>query len=377
MSILVVPDSFKESCTASEVIDAVKKGIRKVDPNVTIDALPFSDGGEGALDLLTFLNKGERITVKTEDALGRPLAAPYFWIPSEKTAWVELAQASGIVQIEETHRNPKITSTYGTGLLLLDALNKGAKKIILGIGGSATNDAAAGIFQALGGKLYDTQGKELAKGGAALAQLSTIEWGNAIQWKNVVWQVACDVDNPLLGPKGASHVYGPQKGAEPTTVIELEKALTHFANCVEQQSGKSIGQSPGGGAAGGTAAGMSAFFDAELKKGFSLLAELSDLEEKIKSAKLIFTAEGRLDTQSLQGKVPVRLAEIAKKHKVPVVCLTGSCQGPYTSFFKAGIDGVFPIQNGPMNLKESKNNVVHLIEDTTERVFHFYKNTRL
>lgn len=375
MSILIVPDSFKESCTALEVIQAIKKGIRKVNANVTINALPFSDGGEGALDLLALVHKGEDVYVATEDALGRPITVPYYWIPSEKTAWVELAQASGIVHVEEHLRNPKITSTYGTGILLLDALKKGAKKIILGIGGSATNDAAAGIFQALGGRLYDSNGNELAKGGAALAQLYKIDWGKAEQWKSVEWQVACDVDNPLLGPGGASHTYGPQKGADSNTTNVLEEALAHFASCIEKQCKKSIAKLPGGGAAGGTAAGMSAFFDAKLKKGFSLLAELTSLEDIIKSASLIFTAEGRLDSQSLQGKVPVEIAKIAKKHKVPVICLTGSSKGPYTPFFEAGIDGVFPIQNGPMDIKKSKENALNLIEDTTERVYHFYKNT--
>lgn len=377
MSILIVPDSFKESCTASDVISAIKKGIRKIDGEISLEALPFSDGGEGALDLLTFLGKGEEITVQTEDALGRSLAVPYVWMSSQKTAWIELAQASGIMHIEASLRNPKITSTYGTGILILDALKRGAEKIILGIGGSATNDAAAGIFQALGGRLFDAEGEELSKGGAALNQLAKIDWGTSKRWKNIEWQVACDVNNPLLGPQGASHTYGPQKGADPNCVAELEQALTHFANCVDKQCEKTIHQLPGGGAAGGTAAGMFAFFDAELKKGFSLLAELTSLEEKIKSAQLIFTAEGQLDTQSFHGKVPISIARIAKKHNVPVVCLTGSSKAPYSPFFEAGIGGVFPIQNGPIGFEESKANVLELIEDTTERVFHFYKNILL
>lgn len=374
MQVLIVPDSFKESLSSSKTALAIEKGIKRIDQTIKIKSIPFSDGGEGAITVLENFGRGKRISCTTVNPIGRPIKADYFLFEDRSTAWIELSQASGLALLSKDERNPLVTSTYGTGLQIKDALERGCNKIVLGIGGSATNDAGAGILEALGGKLIDKKGNNLKKGGEALGTLNKIILPK--KWKEIQWQIACDVDNPLLGLNGASTVYAPQKGATPKEIGVLEANLSHFANYVQKEWHCSIDQVPGGGAAGGTAAGMLAFFNAKLFSGFKLLAQHIDLEKHFEEADLIFTAEGKIDWQSLQGKVPVSVARLAKKHYRPCIGLTGSIEGPLEKLYQEGFSGVFNIQNGPISLEESMSNTAHLLEETTARVFAYYQNIK-
>lgn len=372
MQILIVPDSFKESLPAIDVAAAIERGIKNVDDSIKAKCLPFSDGGEGALTILEKHGEGKRISCPTVNPLGQAIVADYFLFSNQSTAWIELSQASGLALLKQTDRNPSITSTYGTGIQILHALDQGCRKIILGIGGSATNDAGAGIFQALGGQLLDSSGNTIGKGGNALAKLNRIILPEEFQ--AIEWEIACDVANPLLGKNGASAVYAPQKGANQKQIEQLEASLSHFAKVVLKQFDRRIDTLAGGGAAGGTAAGMVAFFKAKLNPGFALMAQRLNLEQQIQKADLIFTAEGKIDAQSLQGKVPVGVARLAKKHQKPCIGLVGAIEGAFPLLYQEGFSGLFNIQNGPMDLAASKKNTVKLLEETAARVFAFYQN---
>ena len=373
MQLLVVPDSFKESLSAKEVADAIARGIHSVDPEITVKQLPFSDGGEGALDLLQNLFEGELVTTSTIDAMGRSIKAPYFRFADRKAAWIELSQASGLAQIEVDQRNPMLASTYGTGLQIRHALDHGAEEIYLGIGGSATNDGGTGILSALGGLFSDAEGEMLLPGGGFLTELDHIDVEAIPQFQ---LKVACDVNNPLLGKQGATAVYGPQKGVTPEMEPPLEAGLTNFSKHIELLTQKSVAEVPGAGAAGGCAAGLHGLLGAELVSGFELLAELSHLEEQIAASDLIVTAEGRIDGQSLEGKLPVGVAKLAKKHHKPVVVLAGSIGEHLDPLYALGIDAIFSIQNKPCTLEESMNNAAKLLESTAQRVFRLYQTAK-
>ena len=373
MQILVVPDSFKESLSAKEVADAIARGIHSVDPEITVKQLPFSDGGEGALDLLQNLFEGELVTMSTIDAMGRSIKAPYFRFADRKAAWIELSQASGLAQIKVDRRNPMLASTYGTGLQIRHALDRGAEEIYLGIGGSATNDGGTGILSALGGLFSDAEGEMLLPGGGFLTELDHIDVEAIPQFK---LKVACDVSNPLLGKQGATAVYGPQKGVTPEIEPQLEAGLANFSKHIELLTQKSVAEVPGAGAAGGCAAGLHGLLGAELVSGFELLAELSHLEEQIAASDLIVTAEGRIDGQSLEGKLPVGVAKLAKKHHKPVVVLAGSIGEHLDPLYALGIDAIFSIQNKPCTLEESMNNAAKLLESTAQRVFRLYQTAK-
>ena len=373
MQLLVVPDSFKESLSAKEVADAIARGIHSVNPEITVKQLPFSDGGEGALDLLQNLFEGELVTTSTIDAMGRSIKAPYFRFADRKAAWIELSQASGLAQIEVDKRNPMLASTYGTGLQIRHALDHGAEEIYLGIGGSATNDGGTGILSALGGLFSDAEGEMLLPGGGFLTELDHIDVEAIPQFQ---LKVACDVNNPLLGKQGATAVYGPQKGVTPEMEPPLEAGLTNFSKHIELLTQKSVAEVPGAGAAGGCAAGLHGLLGAELVSGFELLAELSQLEEQIAASDLIITAEGRIDGQSLEGKLPVGVAKLAKKHDKPVVVLAGSIGEHLDPLYALGIDAVFSIQSKPCTLEESISNASELLESTAQRVFKLYQTAK-
>ena len=370
--VLIVSDSFKESLSAQAVAQSIAHGIGAADATARCTLMPFSDGGEGALEVLSQNTEGHKVSGHTTDALGRPINAEYFKFEQNKTAWIELSQASGLHRIEPALRDPKITSTYGTGLLIKQALDRGAEEIILGIGGSATNDAGTGIVKALGGTFLDAQGNELPNGGLALSKLETIKCPERL--KKIKWQIACDVSNPLLGPNGATYMYGPQKGAQPQDLEPLEQALQQFARVVKSSTGKPIDTVPGGGAAGGTAAGLFGLLNARLVSGFDLLADMTHLEEAIDQCDYVFTAEGRIDAQSIHGKVPIAVSAIAKKLNKPVIGIAGSIQGPFDQHHELGLTSLFSIQNGPMDLSESKLNSAELIQDTASRIWQLIKS---
>ena len=370
MQILIVPDSFKESLSARDVGKAIKRGIKNCLSTAEVVNIPFSDGGEGALDVLCSHADGKLVECETYNAIGGKIKAHYFMFEKEKCAWIELSQASGLAQIPLEQRDVLRASTFGTGILIKDAIEKGCTQIILGIGGSATNDGGAGIFQALGGQLLDQNGKSITMGGGALNDLDSIV-AAPIDAK-IKWKIACDVNNPLLGKNGATAVYGPQKGATATDILLLENGLSNLSKCCQKKFDRNIEGIEGGGAAGGTAAGMFGFFNAILEPGFSHLAEMIQLEKFVANADLIFTAEGKMDTQSINGKLTVGIARMAKKHKIPIIGLTANLQGPHESLYKEGFTAVFPIQDKPMSMKESKAEVKRLLEAAAQNTFRVF-----
>jgi len=371
MRILIIPDSFKENLSSTEVAKAIKKGIVNVLPEANIKEIPFSDGGEGALTVLQKYSAGRIVKCKTVNALGESIQANYFLFKEKKTAWIELSQASGLDLIPKEKRDPLIASTYGTGILIKNALERGCNEIILGIGGSATTDGGAGIFEALGGLLIDKNGNNLEKGGVSLKKLYKIIPPKIS--RKITWKVACDVTNPILGKNGAVNVYSPQKGASEKDIVILNESLTNFVKIIEKNFKRKISSLVGGGAAGGTAAGLHGFFGATLDSGFFILSDLIGLEKEIKDFDLIFTAEGKIDHQSIEGKLTGNIAKIGKKYSIPVIGLTGRLVGDYDELYKSGFSGVFSIQKGPMDLSESLSYSSELLTDITSRVLTFYK----
>ncbi len=369
MRIVIAPDSFKESASAKEVAEAIAAGVRRALPEAELALVPMADGGEGTLDALLAATGGERVMVQVIGPLGQPVTATYGLIEGGGTAVIEMAAASGLARVPPNKRDPRITTTRGTGELIRHALNRGVHCIIVGVGGSATNDAGAGMAQALGFRLLDAEGNGLPAGGAALARLARIDGTQRHpRLRECQVFVACDVNNPLCGPQGASLTYGPQKGASLEVALELDQALHHFAELVGTQLGIDLLNLPGGGAAGGLSAGLVAFADAKLRPGFELIAEACGLEKFIREADLVITGEGSLDRQTAYGKTPLGVARMAKRHGVPVVALAGSLGEGYQSLYPLGIDAAFAIVSGPITLNEALARTTELLGVTAEAV---------
>lgn len=353
MKLVIAPDSFKESLSAQQVASAIAQGWQTVYPQADIHLCPMADGGEGTVDAVLAATGGERRELTVRGPLGQPVQAHWGWL-EDGQAVIEMAAASGLHWVEPTLRDARITTSYGTGELILAALDAGARRIILGIGGSATNDGGAGVLEALGVRLLDGHGRPLAAGGAALANLQRLELdGLDPRLAGVEVLVAADVDNPLCGPRGASHVFGPQKGANPEQVEELDRALGHFADVMAATLGEDVRELPGVGAAGGLGFAAKAVLGAAFRPGIELVAELSGLAEAVLGADLVITGEGRLDGQSLHGKTPVGVARIAKAAGVPVIALAGSLGEGYQRLYDAGIDAAFSLTPGPLSLEQA------------------------
>jgi glycerate kinase len=369
MKIVLAPDSFKGSLTAKEACDAMEEGIRRVLPSAEIVKVPMADGGEGTVQSLVEATEGQLYQATVQDPLGNQIRAKYGILGDKETAVIEMAEASGLYLIPEAQRNPLLTSTYGTGELIRDALNRGCRKFILGIGGSATNDGGAGMAQALGVSLLDKYGNELPVGGGSLDRLHDINMsGLDPRIKECSFTAACDVDNPLCGPTGASHVFGPQKGASLDMVLTLDKNLGHFVDILEKHLGKSVRNLPGAGAAGGLGAGIIAFLTGVLQKGVDIIIEATRLEEKIKGANLILSGEGRCDFQTQMGKTPFGVAKAAQKAGIPVVLITGSVGDGVEVLYKHGVISVFSMVNGPMSLEHAMLHSKKLLSETAERI---------
>jgi glycerate kinase len=331
MKILIAPDSFKESLEAIDVCHAVKSGFAQVFPNADYTLLPMADGGEGTSAVLSYVLDGRWKEVTVHDPLMRLITAKYLLLP-DATAVIEIAQACGLHLLTLEERNPSITSSYGVGELIKDALEEGAKRIIVGLGGSATNDAGLGMLTALGMALYDHQGDHLQQGGGQLASLKRIDdttFNPNIL--NTVFEVACDVTNPLCGPLGASAIFGPQKGASPEQVKLLDKSLSHFATVSHQYSSHrnniDCQHISGAGAAGGLGYALMTFFGAQLQSGFDTVAEVVGLPQHITNADLVITGEGKLDAQTSMGKVAGGVSQLAKLSQTPVIAICGSVDG--------------------------------------------------
>jgi glycerate kinase len=328
VKVVVAPNAFKGSLSASQAASAIASGVREVFPEAEVVEVPVADGGEGTVEALVSAHRGDYRTAEVEGPLGDPVKAMYGLIEAGRTGVVELASASGLTLIANERRDPRKTSTYGFGQLLEEVRAAGVAQVIAGIGGSATNDGGAGMAHALGFRLLDAAGIELPRGAAALARLERIDpSGFDPRWQSVNVMVACDVTNPLTGPQGASAVYGPQKGADGEMVRELDAALAKLAAVIERDLGKRVADVPGAGAAGGAGAGLIAFLDARLVPGAPLVVEASGFDAELEGADLVITGEGRADAQTAYGKAPGEVAKRAKEARIPVLLIAGS-KGP-------------------------------------------------
>ncbi|SEB71337.1 glycerate kinase [Paenibacillus sp. GP183] len=369
MKFVLAPDSYKGSLTAIEACDAMEEGIRRVIPHAAIIKVPMADGGEGTVRSLVDAMNGHLVQATVKNPLGEPVLARYGILQDQETAVIEMAEASGLYLIDANRRNPLLTTTYGTGELILDALNRGCRKFILCIGGSSTNDGGAGMAQALGAKLVDAAGEDLPFGGGSLNRLHRIDvTGLDPRIKESSFTVACDVDNPLCGVRGASNVFGPQKGATAEMIAILDQNLEHYAHLIDEQLGKSVRDLPGAGAAGGLGAGITAFLEGSLKKGIELVIEATRLEEKISGADLVLSGEGQSDFQTKFGKTPFGVAKAASKSAVPVVLISGSIGKGIEELYEHGVTSVFSMIDRPMPLEDAMTNARQLLTNMTERV---------
>ncbi|MCH8864196.1 MAG: glycerate kinase [Chloroflexi bacterium] len=367
MKIVIAPQGFKGNLTALEVARAIEAGVKRIVPDALTILKPMADGGEGTVQALVDATGGEIITTEVTGPLGEPVNAHWGILNDRVTAVIEMAAASGLPLVPPEKRNPLMTTTYGTGELILAALAKGCRKLIIGIGGSATNDGGAGMAQALGARFLDAKGKELAPGGAALADLEHIDVTN-LDPRLVGFEVtlACDVNNPLCGPRGASAIYGPQKGATPELVEQLDAALAHYADVVRKDLGADVRNVAGAGAAGGLGMGLMVFLKARLIPGIDVVIEATNLVADLTGADLVFTAEGRIDCQSAMGKVLTGVALKAKEFGSPVIALAGEVADDCRVVYEQGIDAVLSIAPGPISLDQSMAVADKLIADTAE-----------
>ncbi|WP_340612084.1 glycerate kinase [Xenorhabdus bharatensis] len=344
MKIVIAPDSFKESLSAMQVAEAIEQGFREIIPQADYIKLPMADGGEGTVESMVAATGGKRFICTVTDPLGQPVDAFWGLLGDGKTAVIEMAAASGLHLVPLAQRNPLITTSYGTGELILAALDHGVEKLILGIGGSATNDGGAGMMQALGANLTDGDNRSLPFGGVALTRLESIDLTNLDpRLRCLEITVACDVTNPLCGESGASAVFGPQKGATPEMINILDSALLHYGMKIKAVTGIDVLNAAGAGAAGGMGASLLGCLNAELQSGVEIVLDTLELEKAIQGADLVITGEGHMDSQTLYGKTPIGVARIANKFGIPVIALVGGMSKDYDVVHQHGLTAVFSI----------------------------------
>lgn len=370
---VVAPDSFKESMTAKEVCNAMENGIKKADSAAEVIKVPMADGGEGTVDSLVDATHGQRVIVEVTGPLENKISAYYGILGNGTTAVIEMAKASGLEIVEKKKRNPMITTTFGTGELIRDALDHNVKEIIIGLGGSSTNDGGSGMAQALGAKLLDQNNHQISFGGGNLDKLDKIDISNLdSRLQDVKIILASDVTNPLIGKEGASRVFGLQKGATPEMVEKLENNLQHYAKIVKRDLNKDVASLSGAGAAGGLGAGLMAFTTCEMRQGVDIAIEVTKLEEKIRDADYVFTGEGGTDFQTKFGKTPYGVAKLGKKYHKPVISLAGYLGEGIDSLYSEGFTAIFGIipgacdlptalKNGPSNVARTTENIVRLL----------------
>lgn len=374
MKIIIAPDSFKGNLSALEVAKLIEKGIRRVYPKVKIVKVPMADGGEGTVRSLVDATKGRIIRKEVTGPLSRKVKASYGILGDGKTAIIEMASASGLPLVPKSKRNPLLTTTYGTGELIKAALDRGCRKIIVGIGGSATVDGGAGMAQALGVRLLDKKGREIGFGGGALQNLEKIDISKLDgRIRKIKVLVASDVDNPLTGPKGAARVYAPQKGASPSMVKRLEKNLKRYASIIKRDLKKDIKNISGTGAAGGLGAGLIAFLDAKIRLGVNIVIETVRLEKHLKDADLVITGEGKMDSQTIYGKTPIGVAKLAKRYNIPIVAVVGEVGKGVEKVYKHGIDGIMTTTPYPMTHSQAVGKSSQLIPDVSEQLMKLIK----
>lgn len=369
MKIIVAPDSFKGSLSAVEVANAMEQGILSIYPEAQVVKIPIADGGEGTVEALVSATGGHILIEKVVGPLEEPVEAAWGILGDQKTAVIEMAAASGLPLVPYDKRDPLRATTYGTGQLIKAALDKGMRKIIIGLGGSATNDGGTGMARALGVKFLDKDNKELANGGAALKELAQLDLkGLDKRLAECTIIAACDVENPLCGPFGASTIFGPQKGATAQMVAELDHALCVYAKIAKEITGKDAAAKSGAGAAGGLGAGLLFFTSAQLKPGIEIILEATDFSEKVKNASLVITGEGKTDFQTAHGKAPVGVAKVAQDYQVPVICLSGGLGEGCEDVLSKGIGGLMSIVPQPMLLDECISNAQMLLQQAAARL---------
>jgi len=373
MKVLIAPDSFKGSNSSLKVAEAIEEGVYKALPEAVIEKVPIGDGGEGTVEALVAANEGDFVTAQVTGPLGDPVEATY-GIIDENTAVLEMAAASGLGLVPEFERDIKKATTYGTGEMIRHALDEGVREIIIGIGGSATNDGGTGMAAALGYRFLDANGNLLPQGGGGLGDLASIDSSNVDpRLSETVFRVACDVSNPLTGENGASAVYGPQKGASRDDVKLLDAALERLAEVVSSQLGENKADTPGAGAAGGLGYGLTVFCGASLETGIDIVLDAVNFEERIEEIDLVITGEGKIDGQTAYGKVPIGVARRAKKHGVPVLVIAGDIGEGIEGVYEAGIDAVMSTVNRAMSLEEAMSRGHELLVDASERAMRMVR----
>lgn len=364
MKIIIAPDSFKDSLSAEGVAQAIAAGLAQVWPDAQLIQCPMADGGEGTVDSVLAACNGELRHQRVRGPLGAAVDAHWGWLADSHTAIIEMAEASGLQLVSPGQRDACKTTTYGTGELIRAALDAGAERIILAIGGSATNDGGAGAMQALGVQLFDAEGHALPPGGLALGRLATIRLEQLDpRLAQVRFDIAADVNNPLCGPHGASAIFGPQKGANPQQVQQLDIALGHFADHCANVLPRDVRDEPGSGAAGGLGFAAKAFLGAQFRAGVEVVADLVGLDEAVRGADLVITGEGRFDAQTLRGKTPFGVARIARQHNVPVIVIAGTLGEGYEQMYAHGVEAAFALPSGPMSLEQACSEAPRLLSE--------------
>ena len=373
MKIVVAPDSFKESMSAKEVCDSIEKGLLSVSKDWEIVKVPMADGGEGTLEALVDATNGKIFNEKTLNPLGKEITSKFGILGGKNIAVIEMASTSGLELISPEKRNPYITTTYGTGQLMLKALEQNVEEIILGIGGSATNDGGAGMLQALGAKLLDENRDEIGFGGYELSKLDIIDFSSLDKrLKNIKILVACDVTNPLTGKDGSSYIFGKQKGATPEMIEILDRNLLHYSKIIKRDLGFDVNNVSGAGAAGGLGAGLLTL-GAVLKKGIDIVIEANELDKKVQGADLVITGEGSIDGQTRFGKTPYGVVTIAKKYNIPTITLAGNIGKDIDILYDYGFDTIFSIMQGVDTLENALKKGKEKIERTAKNIGHFIK----
>ena len=373
MKIVVAPNAFKGSLTAKAAATAISFGVRRVLPEAEIVEVPVADGGDGLLCVADGISAGKLRRVTVSNPLQEKITAEFWYNPESKTAIIEMALASGLVLLDEKRRDPTRTTTLGTGQLISAALDCGAQKIYVGIGGSATNDGGIGMAHALGVRFLNSKGKALTPTGNSLGEIRSIDTSNLdprVGERSFI--AVCDVNNPLCGDQGAAHTYGPQKGATPAQVKKLDLGLQNLAAIIERDLGIKVLELPGAGAAGGLGAGLFAFLNARLEKGIDVVLELVDLKNKLKGADLLLTGEGQIDRQTAFGKAPAGVAALAKEKNIPCIAIAGSIGSELEELHHGGINAVFSICPGPLTLDNALNQAEKLLNQSSEQVIRAF-----
>ena len=376
MNIVIAIDSFKGSLSSMEAGEAIGEGIRRVNPEESITICPLADGGEGTVEALVHGMKGTLLSIQVTGPLGKPVTCAYGIIEHTKTAIIEMSGAAGITLVPETEKNPLHTTTYGVGEVIKDAISRGCRRFIIGIGGSATNDGGTGMLQALGYEFLDSKGNEIPFGAIGLSTLETITDTNVIsELKECTFYVACDVTNPLCGELGCSAIYGPQKGATPEMIADMDQWLEQYAALSKKSYREADANHPGTGAAGGMGFAFLTYTNAVLESGIKIVLEETKLEDKIKDADLVITGEGRLDGQTAMGKAPIGVAKLAKQYGKTVIAFAGSVTRDARECNQYGIDAYFPILRTITTLEDAMNseNAKRNLSDTAEQVFRLYR----